>query len=173
MRSSTIIGLVVGGAVAAAGGVAYAATRKEDPTKNPFFLYPLQAGEDLSTLAKRFFGDAAKWKVLQAGLEKPETDPKAVPVGAVIKVPCKWHVVRPGDNLSDIAKALLGDPKRYGRILAANSEVKPDKLEVGRALAVPFIEEAQSKTPPLQKVVEAIQAERLPVDIGLNYLGVV
>ncbi len=49
------------------------------------------------------------------------------------------YEVRPGDSLSKIAKALLGDANRYQEIFKANSDQlsDPNKIQAGQKLRIP------------------------------------
>jgi nucleoid-associated protein YgaU len=51
----------------------------------------------------------------------------------------RTYVVKPGDSLSKIAKAVYGDADRWTEILDANKDkVKdPNKIEVGQELRIP------------------------------------
>ena len=135
------------GLLLAVGGLARA--RRSAPDANPYFAYTVQEGDTLSDLAKKFFGDGEKWPVLLDAMPaKPQDPHKALPIGAVIQVPCIWVTVQKGDSLAKIAKRVLGDAGRYGRIVAANKKALPDpnKLAVGQKLAVP--KEAVPKEAP-------------------------
>ena len=135
------------GLLLAVGGLARA--RRSAPDANPYFVYIVQEGDTLSDLAKKFFGDGEKWPaLLDAMPAKPQDPHKALPVGAVIQVPCIWVTVQKGDSLAKIAARVLGDAGRYGRIIAANKKALPDpnKVAVGQKLAVP--KEAVPKEAP-------------------------
>jgi nucleoid-associated protein YgaU len=49
------------------------------------------------------------------------------------------HTVIPGDTLSKLAKAYLGDTNRYMEIFKANGDLltNPDQIKVGQALKIP------------------------------------
>jgi len=49
----------------------------------------------------------------------------------------KKHTVRRGETLFSIAKASLGDGKKWKEIVAANPGVSPSKLKVGQVLLIP------------------------------------
>jgi len=63
------------------------------------------------------------------------------------------YTVRPGDTLGKIAKKFYGDARRFTLIVSANSIVNPDKLTVGKELAIPDVpavvggEPAPAETP--------------------------
>ena len=136
------------GLLLAVGGLARA--RRSAPDAYPYFVYTVQDGDTLSDLAKKFFGDGEKWQVLLDAMPaKPQDPHKALPVGAVIQVPCIWVTVQKGDSLAKIAARVLGDAGRYGRIIAANKKALPDpnKVAVGQKLAVP--KEAVPKEAPV------------------------
>ena len=137
------------GLLLAVGGLARA--RRSAPDANPYFVYTVQEGDTLSDLAKKFFGDGEKWQVLLDAMPaKPQDPHKALPIGAVIQVPCVWVTVQKGDSLAKIAARVLGDAGRYGRIVAANKKAlpNPNKLAVGQRLAVPLVAASTSGAEP-------------------------
>ena len=138
------------GLVLSVGSVALARRRTPEAAE-PYFVYTIQEGDTLSALAKRFFGDADKWQVLLDAMPaKPQDPHKALPIGAVIQVPCVWVTVQKGDSLAKIAKRVLDDGGRYGRIVAANKKAlpNPNKLAVGQRLAVPLVAASTSGAEP-------------------------
>ena len=145
MRATTLVGLFIGGAVAVAGGLALAAPRQ----RPPFFEYLTQEGDTLSALALRFFGDGQQWPALvEANQDRlPEKTDKVL-VGIKLRMPCLWVTVKKGDTLGKIAAEALGDDDRWRRIWEANRKLlpDPDKLEIGRELAVPLL--GKSKPAP-------------------------
>ena len=52
----------------------------------------------------------------------------------------KFHVVKSGDTLSKISKAVYGDPMRYNEIFEANKPMleHPDKIYPGQTLRIPM-----------------------------------
>lgn len=161
MRKSTIAGLVAGGIVGlAAGGIALASRGKQQSGR--FCEYRVKAGDTLSALGLKFFGDAKKWPLLLDGQTKPFDMMEVLPVGVVLRVPCYWHKVQPGETLAKIAELDLGDDGRWLRIAELNRGKLPDpnKLEVGMVLAVPL--ESVSRDVPSQKAVSVG---------GLDFLG--
>jgi nucleoid-associated protein YgaU len=52
----------------------------------------------------------------------------------------RTYTVRPGDSLSKIAKALLGDAKKWRQLYEANKDVvgsNPDLIRPGQVLKIP------------------------------------
>jgi nucleoid-associated protein YgaU len=52
----------------------------------------------------------------------------------------RTYMVRPGDSLSKIAKALLGDAKKWRQLYEANKDVvgsNPDLIRPGQVLKIP------------------------------------
>jgi nucleoid-associated protein YgaU len=52
----------------------------------------------------------------------------------------RTYTVRPGDSLSKIAKALMGDAKKWRALYEANKEVvgsNPDLIKPGQILKIP------------------------------------
>jgi nucleoid-associated protein YgaU len=69
-------------------------------------------------------------------------DIKVVAGQAPVPAPVvETYTVQPGDTLSQIAKAKLGDVKAYMKIFEANRDVlsDPDKIKPGQVLKIPAV----------------------------------
>lgn len=51
--------------------------------------YTVKAGDTLSSIAARFYGDASKWRVIYEANRAQLSDPNALKIGAVLKIPPK------------------------------------------------------------------------------------
>lgn len=119
--------------------------------------YTVKEGDLLSTIALEFYGDESKWfDIAQAN---PTIDPKKLQIGQVIVLPNsdttvrereevqppapgedQNYTVRPGDNLSKIAKRFYGDSEKWDLIYARNRKLigpRPNDLKVGMELVIP------------------------------------
>jgi nucleoid-associated protein YgaU len=167
MHRKTVIGLLVGTAVLATGGIAIAASRQaHGPASNrPYVEYPVQKGDTLSALGLRFFGDAKAWPALLEGQAKPFSMVDILPVGTILRIPCSWAVVKKGDTLAKIAAETLQDAGRWRRIFEANRNVlsDPDRLEIGKTLAIPVL--------PVARTQPAATSTQVPTSFGLDFLG--
>jgi len=47
------------------------------------------------------------------------------------------HVVKSGDNLSNISKTFYGNPNEYTKIAQANNISNPDRIQAGQQLKIP------------------------------------
>jgi nucleoid-associated protein YgaU len=68
--------------------------------------------------------------------------PGAAPAAAAAPAPpAATYTVQPGDTLSKIAKAKLGDANLYMEILEANRDLlsDPDKIKPGQVLKIPVL----------------------------------
>ena len=110
----------------------------------------VEAGDTLAGLAREHLGSATRWRALARAndLAKPdELEP-----GMTLELPeeegaadgrgssaFETYVVEEGDTLYSIARRVLGDAKRWRRILEANAArvSHPGDLEVGQRLDVP------------------------------------
>jgi nucleoid-associated protein YgaU len=74
------------------------------------------------------------------GVEKV-VDQLTVAQGEEVPVETNFYDVKPGDNLSKIAKEMYGDPNKYPVIFEANKPMlkHPDKIYVGQKLVIPSI----------------------------------
>lgn len=164
MKTTTLVGTLLGGAVLGVAGYAAASKGKPSGTspEEPFFLYTMQSGDTLSALALKFFGDGEKWPALLDGTPPEDFRVETLPPGTLLRVPCLWTKVEKGESLAAVAKRTLGDAGRWRRIYEANRKALPDpnKLAVGQRLAVPC-----EKPPPAavgMRTLELLGAEYLP-----------
>ncbi|CAA9288420.1 MAG: CBM50 [uncultured Friedmanniella sp.] len=134
---------------------ARAPTRPVDPSA---VVHEVQAGDDLWTLAERYYGRGPDWRRIAAAnpdrltggpdrlevgwrLQVPGIRPSTSADGAAERVPADAATVtvRPGDSLSTIAERQLGDDARWPELFDANRAVldDPDVLETGQRLHLP------------------------------------
>ena len=127
-----------------------------DPATIPR-TYKVQAGDTFASIAKEYYGEERAWfDIAQAN---PSVDPKRLQVGQEIVLPNRdttvrereevqppapgrdqSYTVRPGDNLSKIAKRFYGDSEKWDLIYARNRQLigqRPDALKVGMELVIP------------------------------------
>ena len=127
-----------------------------DPASIPR-TYTVQAGDTFASIAEKFYGEERAWfDIAQAN---PSIDPKRLQVGQSISLPNRQptprereevqppapgqdqnYTVRPGDNLSKIAKKFYGDSEQWDLIYARNRKLigpRPDALKVGMEIVIP------------------------------------
>lgn len=133
----------------------------------------VQPGDTLSELAADHLGSATKWKqLLEANADRLDsaealrsgmklrlpaitptrTASSPVERGASVatsRTPAKTYTVEAGDNLTRIARELLGDGDRWDELLAANADQldRPENLRVGMKLKLPTTASASSIPP--------------------------
>ncbi|WP_067652195.1 LysM peptidoglycan-binding domain-containing protein [Nocardia harenae] len=95
------------------------------------------AGDTLSAIAQRFYGDAGLFGFIAAA--NGIADPDEIGIGQVLRLPDPGRVrpVRAGDTLSGIALEMYGDASFVGLLAAANAIRDPDHIEVGWTLSIP------------------------------------
>lgn len=119
--------------------------------------YTVQGGDTFASIAIQFYGEERAWfDIAQAN---PSIDPKRLQVGQQIVLPNRdatvrereevqppapgrdqQYTVRPGDNLSKIAKKFYDDSEQWELIYARNRQLigpRPDALKVGMELVIP------------------------------------
>jgi hypothetical protein len=139
--------LIVEPAQAATRSPAPAAPRTERANDKHHHL--VQPGDDLWSLAERYYGDGREWRKIAAANPTVLTGgPDRLQVGWRLKIPDlegmaregrRPVTVRRGDTLSSIAEAELGAAARWTEIFHANRAQlsDPDELAVGMRLALP------------------------------------
>lgn len=108
--------------------------------------YTVQGGDDLWTLAERFYGEGREWRrIAAANPELLTGGPDHLEPGWRLVIPetssgqDRKHVVVRGDSLSSIAADVYGDADRWPRIFEANRFQldDPDELSIGMRLVMP------------------------------------
>lgn len=112
----------------------------EQPRTGPGHV--VVAGDDLWTLAERYYDDGREWRRIVAANPHLEEDPTAeLPAGEWLSVPDQVRLVKvkAGDTLSHLAKKHLGDADRWPEIHALNRSrvADPDMIDIGWVLKVP------------------------------------
>ncbi|HLM21123.1 MAG TPA: LysM peptidoglycan-binding domain-containing protein [Propionibacteriaceae bacterium] len=121
----------------------------------------VQPGDDLWSLAERYYGDGRDWRKIAAANPTVLTGgPDRLQVGWRLRIPDldeglvrdgqRFVTVRRGDTLSSIAEAELGASSRWTEIFKANRAQlsDPDELAVGMRLVIPRAKKPEAKTTP-------------------------
>lgn len=126
------------------------APRTDDGDNNGY--YRVQAGDTLSSIAYRYLGNANFWPEIHAANRDAIKNPHYIRIGQRIVLPkgaphmAKVHratthhyVVKPGDSLSRIAMAQLGDMTQWHKIFQANRTAiaNPRYIYPGQRLIIP------------------------------------
>ena len=137
----------------------------------------VEAGDDLWSLAERYYGNGREWRKIAAANPKVLTGgPDRLQVGWRLKIPDldegvasggdRVVTVRRGDTLSSIAERELGAAARWTDIFHANRAQlsDPDELPVGMRLLVPQPKKSAGKARPKahdqHRPTEATPSER-------------
>jgi nucleoid-associated protein YgaU len=113
-------------------------------------FYTVQAGDTLSKIAGRLYGNAGKYPLIfEANLEVIK-DPNLIYPGQILRIikPAagqplsRTYTVKPGDTLSKIAKQFYGDARKYSIIFEANRDMldDPNIIKPGQNLRIPKID---------------------------------
>lgn len=113
------------------------------PSADPSLQHRVARGDDLWSLAERYYGDGAQWRRIVEANPRLHEDPLAdLPIGELLTVPSPVTLVtvRSGDTLSGLAERHLGDARRWPEIHRLNGHLidDPDLIDVGWVLKVPL-----------------------------------
>ncbi|TCL67305.1 LysM peptidoglycan-binding domain-containing protein [Rhizobium sp. BK251] len=99
--------------------------------------HTVAAGDTLSSIAQRFYGEAGLFGFIAAS--NGIVNPDEIIVGQILTLPeiGRVHRVVVGDTLSEIAQTFYGDPGFFRIIASANAIRDPDHIEVGWVLSIP------------------------------------
>ncbi|WP_094981066.1 LysM peptidoglycan-binding domain-containing protein [Rhodococcus pyridinivorans] len=99
--------------------------------------YEVVAGDTLSKLAQRFYGDATLFPVI--AVPNGITDPDEITVGQELLIPyiTERHTVAPDETLSGLVQHFYGDGTLFPVLAAANRIADPNVIQVGRVLIRP------------------------------------
>ena len=100
-----------------------------------FTRYTVAAGDTLSALALRFYGDAELYRLIAAA--SGIADPADIDVGQRLIIPdITRYTVAAGDTLSPLALRFYGDASFYPLIATVNGIANPNVIDVGRVLVI-------------------------------------
>lgn len=98
--------------------------------------YEVAAGDTLSKLAQRFYGDATLIPVI--AVPNGIADPNTISVGQELLIPdiTRRHTVASGETLSGLAQHFYDDGTFFPVLAAANHIGDPNVVRVGRSLLI-------------------------------------
>lgn len=158
----------------------------------------IKKGETLSSIAAMYYKDANKWKYILESNPQIK-DPKNLKIGEIIKIPeislnnkevatdvsvekktpktdivedYVIYVVQKGDNLSSIAKKMLGEEKRWTEIQKIN-DMKDTNISIGQKIKLPKVNNlsVSEKDVPNKKVSKENAVKYLKKLIAKNEGG--
>ena len=144
--------------------------------------YTVQSGESLSLIAKKFLGDASRWREI-AALNPQIKDPSKIKPGDIINIKSaapspaeststviykNRYTIKQGDNLSSIAKKYLGDASRYDEIVKINPGINPSNLQVGSTVNLPDNAQISSVKQNSEKMTIGDPLNALKNEIGAS-----
>lgn len=111
--------------------------------KIPALNYTVKKGDDIKSIAKKYFGARSKWKIIYK--VNRDVVPASLKVKAgtrlVLPVPvvCTVYTVRKGDNLGKIAQKYYGSESKWKKIFQANPDkiYRSYRMKIGSQLHIP------------------------------------
>ena len=111
--------------------------------KIPALNYTVKKGDDLKSIAKKYFGARSKWKMIYDVNKDVIPASKQLKVGVrlVLPVPvvCTVHTVKKEDNLGKIAQKYYGKESKWKKVFQANKHkiYKSYRMKIGSQLHIP------------------------------------
>ncbi len=162
------------------------ATADSPTTEKTTIGYTVKRGDSLWKIAERPLGDGTRFtEIVDLNKAVLNGRPDFIVSGTVLKVPyeasevdadrsAEEYVVQPGDTLSEIAEAKLGDPMRYPELFEASRDTvqpdgatltDPDLIRPGWEITLPGLAKHKAEVPeePPSEVVPPVDATR-PVE---------
>lgn len=179
-----------------AAGAARAGSTRQTPAaaqkagKPAERVHVVERGDDLWSLAERYYSDGSQWRRIAA--DNKLADPDLLPVGLALRLTGlsdgapdqnRQVVVKPGDTLAGLAEEHLGDATRWPEIQRLNASIKdPDVIRPGWRLVLPAVtaqtpgdagkpaagKPASPKTTPEQTAPEQASPERESAEQGIS-----
>lgn len=126
-----------------------------------FRAYTVQAGDTLSAIAYRFYGDAERWNLIyETNRRVIGDDPNQIHPGLELIIPDAANVsvytVQAGDTLSAIAQRFYNDATQWPSLYQRNRDVigdDPNQLRPGIQLVIPL--------PPIPQIRQITHAHTL------------
>ena len=171
---SLVSGDLAAPTVARATALHHEAPRTASPAgaavKGHAVRHVVTTGDDLWTLAGRYYGEGTKWRAIVAANPELQDDPLAeLPVGQGLRIvdPVRLVTVQHGDTLSGLARQYLADPHRWPEIRALNRAriADPDVIKAGWVLRVPLTADALAQQDPSEDLVPAAAASPAPAEV--------
>jgi nucleoid-associated protein YgaU len=155
----------------------------EAPTKHRSTIdYTVKRGDSLWKIAERLLGDGTRFtEIVELNRDELNGRPDFILSGTVLKVPhdvtevevdrpAEEYTVKPGDTLSEIADAKLGDPMRYPELFEASRDTvqpdgtmltDPDLIRPGWEITIPGLAKHKAEVPeePPVEVVPPVDVE--------------
>lgn len=109
----------------------------------PALNYTVKEGDDIKSIAKKYFGAASKWKLIYRINKDVIPSSRQLEAGTrlVLPVPvvCAVYTVKKEDNLGKIALKYYGKENRWRKIFQANRDkiYKSYRMKVGSQLYIP------------------------------------
>ncbi len=109
----------------------------------PALNYTVKEGDDIKSIAKKYFGAASKWKLIYRINKDVIPGSRQLEAGTRIVLPvpvvCAVYTVKKEDNLGKIALKYYGKESKWRKIFRANRDkiYKSYRMKVGSQLHIP------------------------------------
>ncbi len=126
----------------------------------PALNYTVKKGDDIKSIAKKYFGARSKWnKIYQVNKDViPVSKQLKTGMKLVLPVPvvCTVHTVKKDDNLGKIAQKYYGTTSKWKKIFQANKNkvYQSYRMKVGSQLHIPAMTCTAKKSDDLKSLAK-------------------
>lgn len=126
----------------------------------PALNYTVKKGDDIKSIAKKYFGARSKWNMIYQVNKDVIPASKKLTAGTKLVLPvpvvCTVHTVSKGDNLGKIAEKYYGQTNKWKKVFQANRNkiYKSYRMKIGSQLHIPAMTCTAKKSDDLKKLAK-------------------
>ncbi len=126
----------------------------------PALNYTVKAGDDIKSIAKKYFGAMSKWNIIYQVNKDVIPASRQLKAGMKLVLPvpvvCTVHTVKKEDNLGKIAQKYYGTESKWRKVFQANRNkvYKSYRMKVGSQLHIPAMTCTSKKNDDLKSLAK-------------------